>query len=171
MSRETPAMASSPISSPQPIVLPWGHRIQTNLLRLATATAAVIGLSAMASSASGITPGLPNGIYLYGESPVADTVGVVYFVFEAKQGRLSGAVYQPSSSFDCVRGTVGSGALDLVITDATDQSESPYSVALVGDSTVASATGGRAPSQLEGMHAIATLSELDQHLLAVCSDR
>lgn len=164
-------MASSPISSPQTTVPQWGDRIQPNLRRLATAAAAVLGLSAMASGAVGSTPSLPNGTYLYGESPAANTIGAVYFVFEAKGGRLSGAVYQPSSSFDCVRGTVESGALDLVVTDTYDQTESPYSVALVGRSTVASAIGGEAPAQLEGMHAIATLSELDQHLLATCSDR
>lgn len=162
-------MAASPIVSAQ--VAPIADRLQTNLRRLATAAAAVIGLSAMAASASGSTPTLFNGTYLYGESPVAETVGAVYFVFEAKDGQVSGAIYQPSSSFDCVRGTVGNGALDLVITDAYDQTESPYSMALVGNSTVASTSGGGAPTQLEGMHAIATLSNLDQHLLATCSDR
>ncbi|MBE9157440.1 hypothetical protein IQ265_11480 [Nodosilinea sp. LEGE 06152] len=162
-------MASSPLRSNQPATLTWGNHIRTNLCRLATAAAAVIGLSAMASGASGSTPGLPDGTYLYGESPVANTVGSVYFVFEAREGRLSGALYQPSSSFDCVRGTVANGALNLVITDAYDQSESPYSVALVGDAAVASTSGGSAPAQLEGMYAIATLSELDQQLLAACN--
>lgn len=164
-------MASSTLCSTQTATLTWGNHLQTNLCRLATAAAAVIGLSAMAGSAAGSTPGLPNGTYLYGESPVADTVGAVYFVFEAREGRLSGALYQPSSSFDCVRGTVANGALDLVITDAYDQSESPYSVVLVGDAAVASTSGGSAPAQLEGMYAIATLSELDQQLLATCNPR
>lgn len=164
-------MASSPLCSTQTATLTWGNHIQTNLCRLATAAAAVVGLSAMASSAVGSTPGLPNGTYFYGESPVANTVGAVYFVFEAKEGRLNGALYQPSSSFDCVRGTVADGVLDLVITDAYDQSESPYSVALVGDTAVASTSGGGAPAQLEGMYAIATLSELDQQLLATCNAR
>ncbi|MGB3138652.1 MAG: hypothetical protein WBB18_17715 [Nodosilinea sp.] len=164
-------MASSPILSTQIAALPWGDCLQTNVRRLATAAAAVIGLSAMASGASGSTPGLPNGTYLYGESPAADTAGAVYFVFEAQAGRLSGAIYQPSSSFDCVRGTVGSDAIDLIITDAYNQTESPYSAALVADSTVASASEGAVPVQLEGMHAIANLSELDHRLLATCSDR
>ncbi|MGB3308686.1 MAG: hypothetical protein WBG32_09180 [Nodosilinea sp.] len=169
MSLKNPVMASSPtLFSQSPT---WGNHIPTSVRRLATAAAAVIGLSAMASSAVGSTPGLPNGTYLYGESPVADTVGAVYVVFEAREGRLSGAIYQPSSSFDCVRGTVANGALDLVITDAYDQSESPYSVALVGNSTVAGTSGGGAPAQIEGMYAIATLSELDQQLLATCSSR
>ncbi len=151
--------------------LSGGRGLHTNLLRLATAAAAVVGLSAMASQgAVGSTPGLADGTYLYGESAIADTVGAVYFVFEAKDGQLTGAIYQPASSFDCVRGTVGGGAIDLVITDAYDQTETPYSVALVSDTAVASAGGG-AIAKLEGMHAIAPLSELDHHLLTACASR
>ncbi|WOD41433.1 hypothetical protein [Nodosilinea sp. E11] len=166
-------MANSlPISASIAAPASWGNRIQTGLRRLATATAAVIALSALASQgAVGSTPALPDGTYLYGESPEANTIGAVYFVFEAREGRLSGAVYQPASSFDCVRGTMAHGALDLVITDAYDQSETPYSVAVVRDATVASATGGAGPAQLEGMYAIATISELDQQLLAACTQR
>jgi hypothetical protein len=162
-------MASSPALAAQSKSLTWGDRIQTNLHRFATAAAAVVALSAMASSASGSTPGIPNGTYLYGDSPVADTVGAVYFVFEAQDGRLNGAIYQPSSSFDCVRGTVGNSALDLVITDAYDQSETNYSVAMVADTNIASSSGGAGVTELEGMYAIATLSELDQQLLSTCS--
>jgi hypothetical protein len=125
----------------------------------------------MASSAAGSTPALVNGTYLYGESPTAETLGAVYFVFEAHDGQLTGAVYQPSSSFDCVRGTVGSRGLDLMITDAYDQTESPYSIALASNAVVASNRGAAAPAQLEGLHAIATLSSLDHHLLATCANR
>jgi hypothetical protein len=121
--------------------------------------------------AAGSPPVLPNGTYLYGESAIANTIGAVYFVFEAKDGQLTGALYQPSSSFDCVRGTVGSSALNLVVTDAYDQSEAAYSVALVADTTVASTTGVAPAAQLDGMHAIATLSELDHQILATCAGR
>lgn len=169
MLREIPVMASI-LSVPRLLTpLSWGHRLQTSLLRLATAAAAVVGLSAMASQgAVGSTPGLADGTYLYGESAIADTVGAVYFVFEAKDGQLTGALYQPSSSFDCVRGTMGGGAIDLVITDAYDQTETPYRVALVSNTAVA---GSGAIAQLEGMHAIAPLAELDHHLLTVCASR
>ena len=166
-----PIMSPAATISAQTEPLAGDDRTQTSLHRFATAAAAVVALSAMASSASGSTPGIPNGTYLYGESPVADTVGAVYFVFEAQAGRLNGAIYQPSSSFDCVRGTVGNGALDLVITDAYNQSESSYSVAMVTDTAIASSRGGAGVTELEGMYAIATLSELDQQLLATCNLR
>ncbi|MBE9140351.1 hypothetical protein IQ254_24655 [Nodosilinea sp. LEGE 07088] len=165
-------MASSPQLVTQPESLSWRHRIQTSLGRLATATAAVVGLAAMAGQgAIGSTPVLANGTYLYGESPVTNTIGAVYLVFEATNGQLNGAVYQPSSSFDCVRGTVGGSALNLVVTNAYDQTETLYSVALAGDTAVASVGGGGTSIQLDGMHAIATLSELDHQLLAICGDR
>ncbi|TVQ05676.1 MAG: hypothetical protein EA368_18895 [Leptolyngbya sp. DLM2.Bin27] len=152
-------------------LLTWGDRIQLGLNHLATAAAAAVGLVAMAASASGSTFALANGTYLYGESPTAETLGAVYFVFEARDGQLTGAVYQPSSSFDCMRGTVGSRGLDLVITDAYDQTESSYSLALTASAVVASASGAAVPAQLEGLHAIAPLSSLDHHLLATCANR
>jgi hypothetical protein len=139
--------------------------------RLATAAAAVLGLAAMAGSAAGSPSTLLDGTYLYGESPVAGTIGAVYLVLTAQNGGLTGAVYQPSSSFDCVRATVGTRSLDLMVTDAYDQSEWPYDIALTLNATVASSSGGTAPLQLEGMYAIATLSDLDRQLLAVCSAR
>jgi len=151
----------------------WTHHLQTGLARLATAVAAVIGVSAMATQgAVGGHPGLINGTYLYGESPVANTAGAVYLVFRVANGTLTGAVYQPSSSFDCVYGTVTPEALDLTIVDAYDQTESDYSIALApANAAVASAAGVTSVAQVEGMYAIRELSNLDQQLLATCANR
>lgn len=140
------------------------------LLRLATACGAVIGLSAMASQGvaeSGLS--FEDGLYLYGESPVAATVGSVYFVFRVEADRLTGAVYQPASSFDCVYGRVGEDLLHLTLVDAYDQTESPYTVAMTPiETAVASTQGVSLQPHLEGMHALSTLSELDHRLLATC---
>jgi len=74
-------------------------------MRFGTACAAVVGLSAMASQgAVGSTPTFADGAYLYGESAQAGTIGAVYFVFQVEADKLYGAIYQPSSSFDCVQG-------------------------------------------------------------------
>jgi hypothetical protein len=119
--------------------------------------------------ASSQVPGLANGTYLYGESPVAQTVGATYFVFEVSGTDLTGAVYQMASSFDCVHGTVTPTALDLTIVDAYDQTEWPHSVALLpGETTVAGLNGGAAVPNLEGMSPIASLSSLDREVLAAC---
>jgi hypothetical protein len=140
------------------------------LMRLMTALCAVVGLSAMAAEeavGNGLT--FENGAYLYGESPVADTIGSVYFVFQVEAGHLVGAVYQPASSFDCVYGQVGNERLHLTLIDAYDQAERPYTVALTQSETTLASTQSmvQAPS-LEGMHPIRTLSELDRQLLATC---
>jgi hypothetical protein len=142
-------------------------------MRIATAMAAVVGIWAMASQEASSQPlGLADGTYLYGESPVADTLGATYFVFEVTDNTLAGAVYQPSSSFDCVHGTVAADALNLTIVDAYDQGEWLHTVALVPATTDVASLNGTAPlTQLEGMHAIRTVSELDQQLLATCSQQ
>lgn len=140
------------------------------LARMATALAALVGIWAMASQeASSQVPGLADGTYLYSESPVAETVGATYFVFEVSGTQLTGAAYQVSSSFDCVRGTVTPDTLDLTIVDAYDQTEWPHSVALLpGETTVAGLNGGAPLPNLDGMTPIANLSALDHQVLAAC---
>jgi hypothetical protein len=141
--------------------------------RIATALAALVGIWAMASQeASSQVPGLVDGTYLYGESPVAETVGSTYFVFEVSGTSLTGAAYQMHSSFDCVHGTVTANALDLTIVDAYDQTEYAHRVAILpGETTVAGMNGGAPLPNLEGMNPIATLSSLDYDLLAACQGR
>ncbi len=170
-----PAMAALlfPRISDHGVAAPQQSSTQTNLARIATALAAVVGLWAMASQeASSQVPGLANGTYLYGESPVAETVGATYFVFEVSGTDLTGAVYQMSSSFDCVQGTVTPSALDLTIVDAYDQSEWPHRVAILpGQTTVANLNGGAPLPNLDGMTPIAHLSALDHQVLAACQTR
>ncbi|NJL49519.1 MAG: hypothetical protein HC929_21355, partial [Leptolyngbyaceae cyanobacterium SM2_5_2] len=66
-------------------------------------------------------PGLVDGTYLYGESPVANTTGAIYLVFQVTDNSLTGALYQPSSSFDCIYGTVTPDTLHLTVIDAYDK--------------------------------------------------
>ncbi|MFH7245191.1 MAG: hypothetical protein ACHWZW_20330 [Spirulina sp.] len=166
------ALLFPPISD-HGVAAPRQSSTQTNLARIATALAAVVGLWAMASQeASSQVPGLANGTYLYGESPIAATVGATYFVFEVSGTDLTGAVYQVSSSYDCVHGTVTPDALELTIVDAYDQTEWPHSVALMpGETTVAGLNGGAVLPNLEGMSPIAHLSALDRDVLATCQAR
>lgn len=167
----TPAMVALPL----PATADYGaaaprSSLPTYLSRIATALAALVGIWAMASQeASSQMPALVDGTYLYGESPVADTLGATYVVFEVSGTRLTGAAYQHHSSFDCVQGTVTPTALDLTLVDAYDQTAYAHRVALVpGEATVASPNGGVPQPHLEGMSPIATLSPLDYDLLAAC---
>jgi hypothetical protein len=144
---------------------------QTIVLRLATTVGAVIGISAMAAQGVVSSPLVfEDGTYLFSESPVAETLGAVYFVFQVENQNLRGAIYQLSSSFDCVDGSVEEGRLDLTVTDAYDQTEYPYSVALVpGDTTIANVQGTSLTPQIEGMYQIQELSDLEHRLLAACA--
>lgn len=151
-------------------VASWGPSLGEVLGRLATAAGAVIGLSAMAAQGGIGGAWLPDGTYLYGESPRADTTGATYFVFQVQNRTLSGGLYQPSSSFDCVYGTIEPHQLALTIVDAYDRSEVSYQVALTpAMAPLASATEARLRVDMEGMHPIASLSDLDHHILATCS--
>lgn len=171
---QSPAMATLtfPSASDHGAVAPRPS-LPLSIARIATALAALVGIWAMASQeASSQVPGLTDGTYLYGESPVAETVGATYFVFEVSGSRLTGAAYQMYSSFDCVHGTVTPNALDLTIVDAYDQTEFSHRVALLpGETTVAGMNGGAPLPNLEGMTPIATLSSLDHDLLAACQGR
>jgi hypothetical protein len=152
------------------VACPQGYALKPVLGRLVTAFCAVLGLSAMATqNAMGNGLILENGTYLYGESPVAATVGAVYFVFEVEANQLTGAVYQPASSFDCAYGRAGDGILHLTLVDAYDQAERPYTVAFTGAETaVASLQGGPQHPHIDGMHPIYSLSDLDYRLLDTC---
>lgn len=142
----------------------------TNVMRIATAMAAVLGIWAMAAQeASSQTPILADGVYLYGESAVSDTIGSTYFVFEVAGGDLQGAVYQPFSSFDCVYGTVATNALNLTIVDAYGAGEWEHTVALLPPETTVASTSGLVPApQMDGMHPISELTDLDWNLLQAC---
>ncbi|MEB3288464.1 MAG: hypothetical protein VKI82_01035 [Leptolyngbya sp.] len=144
--------------------------LPTSMARIATALAALVGIWAMASQeAASQWPGFADGTYLYGESPVAETVGSTYLVFEVSGSQLTGAAYQVASSFDCVYGTVTPQAIEITLVDAYDQTEWPHRVAILpGEAAVAGLNGGAPLPNLEGLSPIATLAPLDHDLLAAC---
>ena len=112
---------------------------------------------------------LPDGVYLYGQSPEAMQLGSEYMVFEVNQNQVVGAFYMPQSSFDCFVGEIGSRRLSLNIFNSYDQSVHPYAIALDANSSVASnGSGNGAELGLEGFHRISDISELDQSLLNTC---
>lgn len=114
-------------------------------------------------------PDIPDGTYLYGESPQPDQIGSTYLVFQVKDNQATGALYLPHSSFDCFQGQVQGDRLNLSITNSYDHSIHTYSLPVQIDSYVASAGEAIVPSvQLTGYHAITTLSDNDQRILATC---
>lgn len=140
------------------------------LSRLATAAAAVVGVAALAAPAPAQQDTvLADGTYLFGESPIADTLGATYFVVQVDNQQVVGALYQPSSSFDCVHGEVTTGEMRLTIASSFGQEPTPYTVALTAtDATVAQSQGAGQGTTIAGMQPLTELSALDWQLLERC---
>lgn len=110
--------------------------------------------------------------YLFGQVPQPDQIGQGYVVLERTGDRVYGALYYPSSSFDCFEGQVQGTELAMTVINSYDQADTyPYSLAMVEDSAVASsdASGELVPFGLDGFHAIEDLSENDHRMLEMCS--
>lgn len=95
---------------------------------------------------------LADGVYLFGEDPEPEQVGKAYMVFEVRRGRLIGAFYMPSSSFDCVFGSAQSQRLDLTIVNSYERTTYPYSV------------------PLRNLHPIDSFSANDRRILSTCTE-
>jgi len=115
------------------------------------------------------TPTIPNGVYLFGESPEPDTIGAAYAVFEVRQNQAVGAFYMPHSSFDCFYGSLNSQQLAVTIVNSYDRTSHAYAIGL-SDYPVASGGEIVGNLELEGFHRIEETSEGDREILATCQD-
>jgi hypothetical protein len=68
--------------------------------------------------------------HLFGQVAQPDQIGQGYMVVERSGDRVYGALYFPSSSFDCFHGQVEGTELAMTIINSYDQETYPYSVAL-----------------------------------------
>lgn len=150
---------------------------------LGAVTAAALGTAAQAQTvdnqaspealAVAQTAAEPEGErYLFGQVPQPDQIGQGYVVLERTGDRVYGALYYPSSSFDCFEGQVQGTEIAMTVINSYDQADTyPYSLAMVEDSAVASsdASGELVPFGLDGFHAIGDLSENDHRMLEMCS--
>lgn len=124
--------------------------------------------SVQVSAISAPVANLPNGVYLYGQSPQPEQIGQGYFVFEVNQGKVVGALYMPRSSFDCASGSFKQNQLALTVVNSYDRSTNPFDIALETGSTVASTGGSAEKVSLQGFHRISEISENDYRMLNVC---
>jgi hypothetical protein len=115
-------------------------------------------------------PSFPEvGRYLFGQVPQRDQLGQGYIVLENTGDQVFGALYYPSSSFDCFRGQVQSGRLAMTVVNSYTQETYPYSIALVADTAIASPyADSLEPLSLEGFHSINDISDNDLRLLETC---
>ncbi|HTL90656.1 MAG TPA: hypothetical protein VL134_14740 [Leptolyngbya sp.] len=161
----------APVKQAAPMIAGFSLALTGLMATNAPAQAAPRNLAKTAPQSTTIAqaPTLPDGVYLYGQSAQPDQIGKGYFVFEARQGKLLGALYMPRSSFDCTYGSVEPEQLSLTVIDSYDRSENPYIIGTERSGSVASAGNPvLAPVSLEGYERISNLSANDQRILNVC---
>ncbi|MGB5915488.1 MAG: hypothetical protein WBG63_11530, partial [Phormidesmis sp.] len=116
-----------------------------------------------------------SNTYLYGQQPIPDQPGTIYFVFESQGTAVVGALYMPSSSFDCVEGHIAQQQIALSGTDSYSQERFSHAIPLSDFSSVevasqqgiAIASPNAAPLNIEGFYPLA-VRESDRALLAIC---
>ncbi|MDJ0708625.1 MAG: hypothetical protein QNJ46_35620 [Leptolyngbyaceae cyanobacterium MO_188.B28] len=112
---------------------------------------------------------MPDGVYVYGQSPEPGQIGATYLVFEVSNQQTVGAFYLPSSSFDCFHGELQPNRLLLTVVDSYDQTTHPYAVALqTKHPLTASNLGKTPPVGLIGFHPVRSISDMDYQLLSTC---
>lgn len=121
-----------------------------------------------ASIGQAVQQKLPDGVYLYGQSPQPNQLGAAYMVFQVQNNRVIGAFFMPHSSFDCFDGEFQAERLALSVVDSYERTVHPFSVALGTNSSVATTGEAAIPVSLEGFHRINTVSENDQRILSTC---
>lgn len=127
------------------------------VLSVAMLPFALIGISAKDQIAQAARQGnaanqsevLPNGVYLYGNSPQPNQLLRNYVVFEQQNGQVVGAFYSPQSDFTCFTGDVKGMQLEVA---AIAPEQPPYAVR----------------AQLSKLNALPTISENDRRILSTC---
>lgn len=116
---------------------------------------------------------MSDGVYLYGQASQPEQIGKEYVIFEARNGKVSGALYMPASEFSCFQGTIDKQQLNVTMVDPEDNTAYSHSIPLEQKTQVAAA-GGRleAPNMLglQGYHAIDKVSDNDQRILTACKN-
>ena len=131
---------------------------------LVALTATAFPMSAVAAPVSS----LPDGIYLYGESEKPNQPGRTYFVFEVSRGEVHGALYSPSSSFDCTSGKFESQQIALSVVDTYDKTSYPIEIGTLNGGIVASADPVTELG-LDGMtRVMGEISSRDREILSTC---
>lgn len=124
---------------------------------------------------------LTDGVYLYGQSSVAEQIGREYMVFEVRDGRAIGAFYMPQSEFSCFQGTLQGEQLNVRLApSASDEiaQAGPQERQEFQPIAARSTSGGAGNSfdavsfplsvKLQSYHRIARVSANDQRILGMC---
>lgn len=108
-----------------------------------------------------------DGIYVYGESPKLEVLGVTYLVLESRGNQVVGGFYMYRSSFDCFYGQLTNQSLQLTVIPTYDQANYSYAVQR-SDTAIASPTPLALTPEFEGFHRLQRADEVANQVLETC---
>jgi hypothetical protein len=108
---------------------------------------------AQQQSSANKSAALPNGVYLYGNSPQPNQLAHHYVVFERHNGAVVGAFYSPQSEFTCFAGDIQGTRLEVE--------------ALVPEEPETQ----QVRAQLANLYPLQRVSANDRRMLAVCKQQ
>ena len=96
---------------------------------------------------------LPNGVYLYGNSPQPNQLARHYVVFERHNGAVVGAFYSPQTEFTCFAGNIQGTRLNVeaLVPEEPETQE--------------------VRAQLANLYPLQRVSVNDRRMLAVCKQQ
>ena len=127
----------------------WVMHTAALLLPLAIATVST-ERSAQAGQPDANHADLPDGVYLYGDTPAPQQIFHSYVVFEHQDGQVVGAFYSPRSEFSCFAGEMQGTQLNI-------------EAAVNGESRPI-----EADTSLAELHPVQTVSAIDRQILSTC---
>jgi hypothetical protein len=113
-----------------------------------------------------------DGVYLYGQSPQPNQLGQGYIVFSKHNGRVSGALYMPSSEFSCFQGTIAkSGELAMTVTSPAGEAGSieVSTASRIPQIRNDEATTYAYSLALQDYHRLNSISANDRKILQMCN--
>ncbi|MGB5973439.1 MAG: hypothetical protein WBG38_08970, partial [Nodosilinea sp.] len=144
------------------------HRSPLSCLLAGTAALASLGAMSVNAQTAAALP--ETSRHLFGQVSQPAQIGQGYVVLERTGDRVYGALYYPSSSFDCFYGQLEGAEMAMTIVNSYDQETYPYALALANGPAVAAIEGAGelSPFSLSGFFAIDNISDNDHRMLDVC---
>ncbi len=126
---------------------------------------------------------IADGTYLYGQSSEPGQVGKEYLIFEARQGKVIGAMFLPGSEYNCFNGTVDSNQLNLTVVNQYNQTALAHTIDRAQPAQLAAVGGGINIEKtyeslsyphtvgLDGYQPITKISDNDKQILNACRNK
>lgn len=109
-----------------------------------------------------------NGIYVYGESPQPQILGMAYMVLESRENQVVGGFYMYQSSFDCFYGQMTNQSLQVTVIPTYE--ETSYSYAVQRSDTAIASPNTLITPEFEGFYRLQRADEVANRVLETCRD-